>query len=173
VEFITISRLCLGFAFRVGITLNGCDGEHDCGKSDVMRYRQAMGFGAVFVSLLMPALAQNGVVNEAGAQRAIDLQLQSIVRGVQGDIGRAHADGSVIERAELRGRTIWQRVRMSYDKYSAQAAHDFYERRKFMQRQLCQGETAKLIPYGVAWEYEFVDQAGARITSFRIDECGR
>jgi|APCry1669189534_1035231.scaffolds.fasta_scaffold174362_1 hypothetical protein len=139
-----------------------------------MRMKVMMRLGYImtlWTMQLCAGWAQNGVVNEPGAQRAIDLQLQSIVRGVQSDIGRVHADGSVIEDAQLHGRTIWQKLRMSYDKYSAQALHNFYERRAFMQKQLCQGETAKLIPYGVAWEYEYVDQNHAPIISFRIDHC--
>lgn len=82
----------------------------------VSMWARALLSGVILLSFVHSGAAQNGVVMDAGVQRAIDLQLQSIVRGIRSNIGHIHAAGAVIEDAQLRGRTIWQKVRMSYDK---------------------------------------------------------
>ena len=124
-----------------------------------------------FAICAQQASAQNGVVTSPDAQRAIDLQLHSIIRSIQQEIGVEHRDGSIIREAELRQRTIWQKVQMTFDKYSSSSISTYAERRDYMKKQFCMGETAKLILYGVAWEYEYIDRTGAKLASFRIDRC--
>jgi hypothetical protein len=106
------------------------------------------------------------------AMKQIDLQLKAIVSGLKQEVGIRQADGSVIRMAELEGRIIRMKVQMPYPLQDSRARSDFIDRRRIMQREFCKGETAKLIPYGVGWEYEYVDAQGRIITTFRITDCG-
>ncbi len=132
---------------------------------------------AVFAALLVAALhvgtgaqAQN-IDKSPQAQKQVDAQLTSIMAGLTKTVGARLGDGSVLRSAELDGRIIRMRFQMPYTKYDGRARTDFIDRRRMMQKEFCSGNTAKLIPYGVGWDYEFVDVNGAIFQSFQIKDC--
>ncbi len=104
------------------------------------------------------------------AQRQIDAQVRAIVSGLRRDVGALLRDGSTIRSVDLEGRIIrivWQ---MPFEKHGP-GSRDLRELRSRMQRDFCSGNTAKLFPYGVGWDYQFLDAKGFTIGLFRITDC--
>lgn len=131
-----------------------------------------VGWGLVLAAALAgPAAAAVGRVDGSPqAQRQIDAQVRAIVSGLRRDVGALLRDGSMIRSVDLDGRIIrivWQ---MPFDK-NGPGSRDLRELRARMQRDFCSGNTAKLFPYGVGWDYQFIDAKGFTIGLFRITDC--
>lgn len=131
-----------------------------------------VGWGLVLAAALAgPAAATVGRVDGSPqAQRQIDAQVRAIVSGLRRDVGALLRDGSMIRSVDLDGRIIrivWQ---MPFDKHGP-GSRDLRELRARMQRDFCSGNTAKLFPYGVGWDYQFIDAKGFTIGLFRITDC--
>ena len=133
-----------------------------------------VGWGLLLAAALTgPAAAATGRVDTSPqAQRQIDAQLRAIVSGLRRDVGALLRDGSMIRSVDLDGRIIrivWQ---MPFDKHGGGVRTDLRDLRSRMQRDFCSGNTAKLFPYGVGWDYQFIDAKGFTIGLFRITDCG-
>lgn len=142
-----------------------------------MRVKRFSGFLLVALAAAMSSLSGGQVFAQKmdtspQAMKQVDLQLKAIVAGLKKEVGIRQADGSVVRMAELEGRIIRMKVQMPYTLQDSRARSEFIDRRRIMQREFCKGETAKLIPYGVGWEYEYIDSQGRIITTFRITDCG-
>jgi hypothetical protein len=149
--------------------------KKNIGREDVMFRSGAdrVGWGIVLTAALLgPVSAAVGRVDTSPqAQRQIDAQVRAIVSGLRRDVGALLRDGSMIRSVELDGRIIrivWQ---MPFDKYATGGRADLRVLRGRLQRDFCSGNTAKLFPYGVGWDYQFIDAKGFTIGLFRITDC--
>lgn len=104
------------------------------------------------------------------ANKMIDVQLKTILKGIKDSINVPLSDGSVITDARLVGRVFEIKVRLPIlDNQLPDPS--FEERRVILKKSFCQGETAKLIENDTVWSYSYYDRRGRQMTKIRIDHC--
>jgi hypothetical protein len=104
------------------------------------------------------------------ANKMIDVQLKTILKGIKDSINVPLSDGSVITDARLVGRVFEIKVRLPIlDNQWPDPS--FEERRVILKRSFCQGETAKLIENDTVWSYSYYDRRGRQMAKIRIDHC--
>ena len=104
------------------------------------------------------------------ANKMIDVQLKTILKGIKDSINVPLSDGSVITDARLVGRVFEIKVRLPIlDNQWPDPS--FEERRVILKKSFCQGETAKLIENDTVWSYSYYDRRGRQMTKIRIDHC--
>jgi hypothetical protein len=105
------------------------------------------------------------------ALKGIDQQLKVVAKGLQDQMGTVLQDGSTIRSATLDGRTIRVNIQMPFDKYHLNFQPSLAERKRYLQKQFCTGDTRKMFNYGVSWSYVYYDKAGIPVATMIVDSC--